>query len=54
MESEFTSQLMKLWEDIETVCRGGSKPEKMTNTVYSECMQWRKAFPNPDLHRFSR
>lgn len=54
MESEFTTQLRKLWEDIETVCGGGGRPERMSDAVYNECMHWKRAFPNPDLHRFSR
>lgn len=52
MESEFTSQLKKLWEDIESVCGGESRPDTMSDAVYDECLQWRRAFPNPDLHRF--
>ncbi|CAL8126678.1 unnamed protein product [Orchesella dallaii] len=51
MESEFTSQLRKLWDDIEMVCRGGSRPKEMSDAVHDECLQWRRAFPNLDLHR---
>ncbi|ODN01027.1 hypothetical protein Ocin01_05643 [Orchesella cincta] len=54
MESGFTTQLRKLWDDIEMVCRGGSRPKEMSDAVHDECLQWRRAFPNSELHRFSR
>ncbi|ODN01026.1 hypothetical protein Ocin01_05642 [Orchesella cincta] len=37
MESDFTTQLRKLWDDIEMVCRGGSRPKEMSDAVHDDC-----------------